>query len=292
MSVPCFIPSLNRGAQLFLLLESLEKNARGLFTPTIMYKYSNPEFQTGYNIVKDQTKYFDYNSHDEFNHHPELKIYWSEEDKNGTAEEIFYHFLEEAAVDDKVVCLFTDDSILFRPLTITQKGVEHLFSFGDLWNFQLRVGDNTTIQYYVDNSPAIPNKECMYRWDEGDFDSCHYFPCSFDGTFYKAKDLLDLSERKPFGKICYWEHLFCQQFKKNPPLHRPLIARPKEQKVMVQQVNVSHSERHNSTGKFNVSLQFLNDKLIKENMKIDLESMDFSKVNCTHGEISWEYKPL
>lgn len=291
MAIPCFVPSKDRPAQLLLLLESLEKNSRDLFRPTIMYKYSNQEFQQGYNIVKDQTKHFGYNNKtDEFNPYPELHIYWSEEDKNGTAEEIFYHFLSEHEND--VVCLFSDDCILYKPFTITEKGVKHLFEFDDLFTFTLRLGTNITVQDYVHNTPIEKHPaDLMWRWDEIPFRSAFGFVTGFDGYFFKAKDLLELSEKKSFGRICFWEKMLCEQFEAKPPKHKPLMACPKESKVFVQQINTSHEFGHNTNHTFNVSLKELNDKLLA-GQKIDLESMDFSQVDCTHGEISWSYKSL
>ena len=272
MSIPCFIPSKDRAAQLLLLLESLGKNAPGLFDPYVMWKASDQEFKDGYQIVRDKKG-----------------MVWNEE---YNAEYQFYYFLEQAAALDEIICLFSDDSILYRPLIITQKGVEHLFSFGDLWTFALRIGQNVITQDYVHNTKVIPPEELMWRWEDRQFwDDAFGFAVGFDGYFYKAKDLLELSERKPFGRICTWEHMICKQFLANPPKHKPLMACPKESKVFVQQINTSHEFPHNTTHTFNVSLKELNDKLLAGE-KIDLDSMDFSKVNCTHGEIAWSYKPL
>jgi hypothetical protein len=281
--IPCFIPSKDRPAQLLLLLESFQKNAIGLFQPIIMFNSSNEDFTSGYRTVLEYT--YDW---------PNKPIWINENEcrpETGTAaEEIFYGFLEDKK--DDVVCLFSDDCILYRPFTITEKGVKHLFEFDDLFTFTLRLGTNITVQDYVHNTPIEKHPaDLMWRWDEIPFRSAFGFATGFDGYFYKAKDLLDLSERKPFGRICFWEKMICEQFEKNPPRHKPLMACPKESKVFVQQVNVTHAYNHNTTGGFNVSLKELNDKLLSS-QKIDLESMDFSGVNCTHGEISWGYKSL
>ncbi len=295
MSIPCFIPSKDRPAQLLLLLESLYKNAPGLFIPRVMYTYSNDEFKRGYEIVKEKLyKEFDYPMGQKY-----APIWLDENQKRRYrdrdiigGEEIFYTFLEENAEQDNIICLFSDDSILYRPFKITEKGIKHLFQFDDLWTFVLRLGQNIIVQDYVNNTSVTPPEELMWRWDERKFwDDAFGFATGFDGYFYKAKDLLELSERKPFGRICTWEHMICKQFLANPPKHRPMMACPKESKVFVEQVNTSHEFPHNTTHTFNVSLKQLNDQLLA-GLKIDLESMDFSKVNCTHGEIPWSYKPL
>lgn len=279
--IPTFIPSKNRAAQLLLLLESLEKNAPGMFRPHIMWKASDDEFERGYKIVQKHCAGKDY--------------VWMPEYKND-GETQFYDFLEMNANKGELVCLYSDDCIFYRENPVSEKTLRHTFDQGDVWSFTYRLGSNITIRDYVTNTPTNFPRDIyagnnMMRWNWGvqDFWDMFGFTVGFDGYIYRAKDLLELSERKHFNnKICFWENMICRQFQ-DKKTDRYLMASPEQSCVFVQQINVTHNLVYNNIGYFNISTKKLNDKLL-DGYKINLLSMFNDHIpNCTHGEEPFDF---
>lgn len=268
--IPCYIPSKDRVAQCDLLLRSLEKNAPGIFDPTVVYTYSNSDFAAGYeNLVDFNNANFQY-------------------EYNGETQ--FYDFLEEHASENELVCLFADDCIFYRQTVLKEDDIRAIFKNEDLWTFTYRLGRNISIRDYVYNIPTAPPSNYAYNnfwymWNlrEGEFWDIHYFPTGFDGYIYRAKDLLDLSCRASFKRICFWEKLICEKFQSKPP-ERNLMAAPLESEVFIQQINTSHEFGHRTSRKFNMSTEQINKQWLS-GKEIILNSIDFSNINCTHGEI-------
>ena len=277
MSINCFIPSMDRALQLNLLLDSLEKNIPGVFSPYVMYKSSTTDFDKGYQIVID--KWINRSDKIEF----ELEYNCVEQ---------FYGFLESNK--DKLVCLFSDDCIFYRQSRINENVLKNIFKNENLFSFTFRLGKNITVKNYVwHENMQLPDIYHLWgkvrAWDRTklDFWQLHGFSVGFDGYVFRANDLLKLAEYKSFDKICLWEHMICRQFlEKGSP--RNLMASPHNSEVFVQQINVVHGMPHNSTRRFNKTTKELNEVLLS-GKEIDLDSMDFSNTNCTHGEIPWQY---
>lgn len=280
--INAFIASKDRASQLLLLLESLNKNAPNMFLPHILYKSSNEEFAKGYNIVK-QNKAAE-------------NVVWIEENHG---EEEFYSFLKDNANKNKLICLFSDDCIFYRKTNIDENLLRSYFEFGpdnQLFCFTYRLGKNITVKDYVINEQAIlpnkileGNKILAWRWDSVDFWQLHGFATGFDGYIYRSKDLLDLSDNSPFdGKICFWEKMICQKFLEKKS-NKILMACPITSEVFVQQINTVHEYGHRTNNVFNLSAQELNQRLL-DGYKIDIDSLDFSGVNCTHGELEFKYE--
>lgn len=278
--IPCFIPSKDRASQLLLLLTSLEKNAPGTFFPHIMYKASDDRFEQGYDIVK--------------------KLYphcvWK---KEVSSEKDFYGFL--GFYSNILIGLFSDDCILFRPVGVKEHDIKSIFEKEDVFSLTLRLGKNITVKDYVRNEPAVLPQgydntrnivHVVWDYTKIDFWQLHGFTVGFDGYIFRAQDLLDLSEKRSFSqdRICYWEQMICDQFQRKGS-DRKMMASPYVSSVFVQQINVTHSLAHRSTRTFNMSLEHLNNELLA-GREIDLSSMDFSGVNCTHGELKFDFKAI
>src|SRR4051812_49171965 len=168
--IPTFIPSKDRAPQLLLLLESIEKNSPNTFLPHIMYKSSNDDFAKGYEIVK--------------NHNAGKNCVWIEE-KDGEAE--FYGFLDDAAREDDLVCLFSDDCIFYRPTDMSEADIRAVMASDAIWTFTFRLGKNITIRDYVENRPAAhpenigyTDKYFFWCWGEIDFWDLFGFSVGFD----------------------------------------------------------------------------------------------------------------
>jgi hypothetical protein len=276
--IPTFIPSKDRPAQLLLLLESLAQNSPNTFSPRIMYKASNDDYRFGYEIVKSNKAAKD--------------CVWVEE-KDG--EEEFYQFLEENAAKDELVCLFADDCIFYRKNFMKVVDIRNMMNGGSIFSFSFRLGQNISIADYVTNRPCqhpehIGLTPYYMFWDytKINFWDMFGFTVGFDGYVYRAKDLLELSDRSGFGgRICTWEHMICRKFLDKGSI-RKSMASPIRSCVFVQQINVTHEYTHRTNNTFHASKQELNKQLLN-GYKIDLSSINFEGVNCTHGELSFEF---
>ncbi len=287
MSIPIFVPSKDRPAQLHLLLESTQKNAPGLFSPEVMFCTSNNDYYEGY------MKCFD--------HFPQVRFHHEE-----CAQKSFYEFLNRHATNNSCVGLFTDDCILYRPLKMSDVHIENCLR-DEVWCVSLRLGLNITITDYVTNKPCpqpndvtnidfldINNKvidngiKWNYRQFPDKFASYFGFPTAFDGCFYQANDLIWLANNGEFSSIILWEHMICNNDLQNKTPKDKLVC-PMLSNVVVQNINSSHSYGHRSNNHFNRSLSDLNENYLAGRV-IDLDKMDFSGVNCAHAEIPFTFK--
>lgn len=272
MSVPAFIPSKDRAASCDLLLTSLGKNAPYLFSPTVMYTYSNADFKLGYELLKKKWPEIDFQY--EQNH-----------------EEQFYKFLS----NNGLICLFADDCIFYRQCIVWEDDLKDFFSNEDVFSFSYRIGKNVTVKDYVTGEQPIQPQDIqedgvMQWWDctQVDFWQLHGFAVGFDGYVYRAKDLLELSQRSSFPRICEWEHMICRKYLDKRPTAF-LIGSPTRSCIFVQQVNTVHGLLHRTNHQYNISPEELNRRWLN-GQEIYLDEMDFSSVNCTHGEIPYKFK--
>lgn len=280
MSIPCFIPSKDRAGQCDLLLNSLEKNAPGLFEPWVLYIGSNNEFKKGYELLEDKWRGKGYHWFI-----PEID-----------SEKQFYYWLDlqqNVYNNEAIIGLFSDDCIFYRPDDIGEVRIRTMFdTYGKdkVFSFTYRLGTNITVKDYVLNEQNKYKPEVfdvwgkIYGWNYTNipFWQMHGFTVGFDGYIYRAKDLLELSERKSFGRICFWEKMICEQFQQKGS-SKHFMASPKHSSVFVQQINVSHEFPHRSNHTFNMSCEAINQMWL-DGYEISLENMDFSGVNCCHGE--------
>lgn len=272
-----FIPSKNRACQLDLLLRSIQNNFPDVLQPTVMYVASDDNYAEGYNRVRER--------------HGD----WVRFIPESNAAEHFYEFLD--SVND-VVGLFTDDSIFYRRVDFDENIIRDVLKLNlpNVWSFNLRLGRNITVVNYVTNQPCPqPNFEnfsyknvLLWKYNFTDkFSSYFAFPTSFDGSFYHSQDLLNLANRENFGEMIKWEHMICNNGRQQL-MGRDYMTCPLESCVVVQQINSSHHYGHYTNHTFHRSLEGLN-KAFVSGKEIDLDSMDFSNVNCCHGEIKFEY---
>lgn len=276
--INCYIPSKDRAAQCDLLLRSLNQNAPGLFRPTVVYTYSSQKYKEGYDRLIDL---WQDNVQFQYEYNPEGQ---------------FYSFLEDNAKNNDLIGLFADDCIFYRPDSVGEARIRTAFdtyASDKLFSFTYRLGKNITVKDYVINEPAIQPDEWhvwgkILAWDytKIDFWQIFGFTVGFDGYIYRAQDLLDLSDHDSFNnRICFWEKMICTKFREKGSTKK-FMACSEESCVYVSQINTTHEFLHRTNGMFNISTEEINNKWL-DGCEISLESMDFSAVNCTHGEIKF-----
>jgi hypothetical protein len=167
-----------------------------------------------------------------------------------------------------------------------------------VWSIHLRLGINIRVGDYVtDRKIDLPSDLCRtngpyiawdYRKGGDKFDSYFNFPTPFDGSLYNAWDLLDLMNNGKFEKIILFEAMICHNGRQELSPKNYLVAPPLSECVTMQ-YNSSHTYGFRTNHHFNKSLQELNNQYLS-GKTIDISSMDFSNVDCPHGEIPFTWK--
>ncbi len=292
MSVPCFIPSKNRAQQLNLLLNSLQKNAPGMYVPHILYTYSNDDFKAGYEKLKQSTP-------------RGMTVVWQEEHN---AYDQFTGFLHNYK-NHPCVALSVDDLIFYRPTSFTEELITDFLSQDEVWSVHLRIGKNIIITDYVTDKYIdypktlktinILKKNELYKqfltWNYREAhpqrnDHYWFFPSPFDFSLYRANDLINLLGNNRFELICLYEHEICHNGNQDKTL-RDHIVSPLFSEVVAMVYNSAHSYGHRTKGQVIVSLEEFNQRYLNDEI-IDLESIDFSNVRSAHNELpfSWRKK--
>lgn len=174
-----YIWSKDRAMQLEALLHSM-KNTYLLeeFDIEILYKYSDPYFRNGYEMLR----------HD-------YDIKWTVQDD---AKEQFI----SSAKQYKYICICTDDTWIHR-----QPDCTILDKMDDISVFSLRLGLNTIVQNHFTNEyqPILKNYQDEGKTISWNFSSIHpYFnygyPFSMDMHVYKSEELVPLLEQIQFSR--------------------------------------------------------------------------------------------
>lgn len=178
--------SKDRACQLHLLLESIERFARDIFTVTVIYKSSNDDYQKAYDDLFDE---FDnalpYREMGDAN-----LTYWTK------------WFINSPRTEN--IAFTTDDTIIYRDVPSLEKWL-HLIN-GEIATFSLRYGLNTTLQNYHtgEYQPALA------LYDKGDCDTiswmfAHYhplhnygYPFGLDMHIYKQAMIQGLTKYENF----------------------------------------------------------------------------------------------
>jgi len=158
--------SKDRACQLDLLLRSIAEYAPNIFSPTIIYKYSNESYRKAYDKLKDSQHILD----NTFLHETDFYT-----DNIGLIKNpIFDH-----------ISFSTDDTVIYKPFPI--KPYFSLVKYlpkNDSEVFSFRLGLNTIVQdlYNQLNQPALNRyvkiDECVY-WNALEYSSVHNYGYPF-----------------------------------------------------------------------------------------------------------------
>lgn len=116
--------SKDRPAQLSLFLESVNKNAPGVFDLNVIVSHTSEEFDKGYGKVI---------------HNPEFsgaKFFFEES-------EIKEQIMRLLDVENKYSCFFLDDDLIYREVKLADISTQMELD-DDIACFSLRLGENTT----------------------------------------------------------------------------------------------------------------------------------------------------
>jgi hypothetical protein len=257
--ISAIVFSRERACQLDLLLNSLLRNAPGLFDVTVLWYARKDDFREAYAICERE--------------HPEAEFI----PENGLTYQV-RHFARLA----KGLTFFTDDSVLFREVTLEPILI---LSKKEVLCFSLRLGKNTTVCYPLDLKQIPPatmdGDVCIWRWKgaQGDFS----YPMSLDGHVFRAADILPIIEARHFSTPNNLEELLMQ----SPPPRSQMASYPHSCLVGIpaNRVNTTHPNRHaNSFDAEDLNVLYLRGR------RINLDALDFSDIRGAHQEIVLKFR--
>lgn len=260
--INAIIFSKDRASQLLLLLESIDKHAKGLFNINVLYKSSNDKFEEGYSIVK--TAY------------PNINWLCETSDFKSNVLSLFN--------DSKYTCFFTDDDVFYQDVS------EEMLSKidEDVFCFSMRLGKNTKKCYTMNaTNVLITDKEedgyIYWNWSK------HYldlgYPLSVDGHIFRTNEIKKMINKTSFHNPNTLEgHL--QMFDSLPREKMCAYETSRIVGVPNNRVNDTHPNLHSQ--EHGMSVDVLNNKLIAGN-KIDISKLDFSNIIGCHQEIEYKF---
>ena len=269
--------SKDRPLQLDLALTSIERNFKDSTNTVVLYKYS-PEYLDALSIIISE--------------HPDVTFV-----EQGTS--IYADIISISnSSNNKYVCFFTDDNIVYLPINISTVTYGHIFGAPEVSCISLRLGHNITTRFHhgrqfpdvcdkfqeIEDFLFIPRTLYVYG-------SYWSYNLSVDGHIFRRDELTRM-----FSEIEYLNQL------------RPYKQTPNEVETQMQKywtqtgafiVCLKHSHVVNSPNNrvsdthtinfsgehFNYEPEFLLGKYMS-GKRIDLDSLDFSGIICPHQEIA------
>lgn len=268
--IAAVIFSRDRACQLDLLLRSLTVNAPGIFDPvTVIWRATAEQFTEAYGRCMAE--------------HPRTRFL--------REDGLTYQTRSLIAKAESLVCFFTDDDVLHRPLD--ENGAvlhEHALDREDVLSFSLRLGRNTTVCYPHGRRQRLPQIRwggdlMLWEWEAADQDFS--YPCSLDGHLYRKEDLLVLLDGQHFTTPNFLEDVLMREPQR---LRRPLMAAYGESRIVSVPANkVTESHLGNRHGQEHpASAAELNARYLAGG-RIDLAAMDFSSVCGAHHELPFVF---
>jgi hypothetical protein len=255
--------SKDRACQLKLLIDSIEKNAKNIFELKVIYTYTNPEYEKGYEKL--------------INQYPEVK--WVRESSNFKQDVL--SSIENT--DSNYTCFFTDDDIIYRTLK-EEDLTRHLEEDKDAFCFSTRLGLNTNKCYTMNCDNVIrPSFEddTFISWDW----KVHYmdfgYPLSVDGHIFRTKEIFKLTKKVNFSNPNTYEASL-QMFDNFP---RNKMWSYKHSALVNSPSNIVQNTFQNRKGETHgVSTKDLNDAFLSGGF-IELDKIDFSNIVGCHQEL-------
>lgn len=264
------ILSKDRAAQLDLLLQSLERYADP--EPTvIIWKGSTERYESGYLLAISER--------------PALR-WWHE---MSFESDVRWHL----GVAAQNVSFFCDDDIVFGRIRSTI--LAH-----DVLCFSPRLGGNTIVSYPTGYESGTAHLEPVTRfgnteplqmlWSWQGLEASDFgYPGSVDGHTFRTVDVLRMLDGKTFPNPTALECALaagCDELVDE----RPLMACYPQSVLVGNPVNRVSDQSHVRHGDSMIySAENLNDSYLA-GMRLDLDAIDFSKVNGAHTELDLRWK--
>lgn len=277
--------SKDRPAQLRLLLESLQANAKDLFDINVIYRASSPEYELGYTqLFQERTS--------------ELPIvHFIDENVSDNFKQLVLDVIDNG--DFNLFAFATDDTIFYRDINSYVEDpyveIEHALNHEDCICYSLRLGVNIHYEnYYTNQSIVIPNTQLLtprtlaWEWKKCQ-PSVTGYPLSVDMHIFKRKVIKSLVDRAVFdspnsleGNMSSWAHTIKQDY-----ITSPLISM-----AFCNSINRTQDIWQNyAGGKYPMTIKELNDKYLSGEV-IDFKKLEFGNIKSTHDEIQLVWRTL
>jgi len=270
--------SKDRACQLDLFFQSVNHNAGGNIDIVVLYDFSSPDFEEGYEKLKGC--------------HPFKFVKQSD----------FYNDIKNILIESKdCVSFFTDDDLVYQKIPSSIEHLERILEC-QIACFSLRMGMNTIEREFngkiiQDNLPKISyvkDVDGVIAWDRTSVATGGYwsYPLSVDGHIFRKSDMVSFVDEI----ICWTNNGCCKKIKDNPNsfeaiLQRfyfelPIFMTSFDKSVVVNSPNnrVQDDFKNYAGEKFSFSQEYLNQQYL-DGHKIDFSSIDFSNIKCPHQEL-------
>jgi hypothetical protein len=275
--ITAIIFSRDRAAQLHLLLESIRRNATGIFDIHINYKFSHVDYNDAYSLL----------SHiDLGKKYPANWVY-----RINLKQDIL-NILKNSSRE--FVCFLTDDSVIYRDISSKYSSIISPFD-KNVCCFSLRLGLNTTTQYtFHTTQPPLQNyiefNDDIISWDwryHPPYQDYGY-PMSIDGHIFRIADMIRYIEQIDFDNPNDLEGALGNLRNQL----QPRMVSFKQSALVGIPVNRVQNMVPNLFGIYHgVPAEELNKQFLAGKC-IDLDGIDFSNVYGAHQEFPFKFKKL
>lgn len=275
--IEAIILSKDKACQLDLLLTSIQRNSKNLFSLKVIYEASNRSFEQGYNKLKEKFYYKDRRGLN-------FPIKWHEKSNKSLSSDII-NVLNRGS---DLTCIFNDENILFSA-TPSYKKIINFFRKEPIAALSLRIGDNTVIQnpYSVDKYfIAKPEEfslidEIFVAWNASSLDPFTNFsmPFSHNGHIYTTKLIEYILNHTEVDSIENFEtllqkDLYSGQFEGLIPPYMSCLQRS----ILVTNSATKISDDEEFEQKFDTSEFSVNERYLN-GYEIDYDFFDFSNIS-------------
>lgn len=266
--ITCVIFSKDRSAQLDLLLSSVQKNCRHLFSEIrVLYTASNEDYQRSYDILIEEWK--------------DIAVFHKEQNFCEDTKKI-------VQTDTKLLCFFTDDDIVYKKVNVRVSEICSFFDELEVGCLSLRLGRNTVIQNLVTkeqtNCPTyIANYDNKFLvWDRNLVagNSNYNYTLSVDGHIFRTKTILNMVKSFEFNHPNDFEGGL-QNYRS---LISPLMSSLEQSCVVGVPINKVNDKVGNEHGNLYPQSQEEFNKKYLEGKRIRLDKIEFMNVLGTHQE--------
>lgn len=259
--------SKDRALQLRLLLDSIAKNANGIFNINILYKASNQNFKSGYEKLISENLIENIN--------------WVEES------EFKKQVIELLKQEYDYSCFFTDDDIIYEKIE-ESRIIETINKDIDIFCFSLRLGTNVKKCYTMNCDNVLGDFEdfgetICWEWTKRYMD--FGYPLSVDGHIFRTKDIYKLVSKINFHNPNTLEGNL--QIFDNFPKEK--MVSYKQSKLVNSPSNIVNDTHPNRKGEqHGITVEELNNKYLNGET-ILLDKIDFSNIIGCHQELLFKF---
>ena len=275
--IEAIILSRDKACQLDLLLTSIQRNSKNLFSLKVIYEASNKSFEQGYNKLKEKFYYKD-------RHGLNFPIKWHERSSKNLSLDIV-NVLNRGS---DLTCIFNDENILFSA-TPSYKKIINFFRKEPVAALSLRIGDNTVIQnpysvdkYFIDKPEEFSLiDEVFVAWNASSLEPFTNFsmPFSHNGHIYTTKLIEYILKQTEINSIEDFEtllqkDLYSGQFEGFIPPYISCL----QSSILVTNSATKISDDEEFEQKFDTSEFSVNERYLN-GYEIDYDFFDFSNIS-------------